>query len=381
VSGRKVPLDYLARVDLDMLSQLSPGSRPAIIALMGRTAVGKSTLIATLAKSLDGNDFQPMDAVRGFAELFSDWIRPERPEPALEGPFDRQSVIIQFSDDDTPSEITNQLADRDLAVTIVLVDVHDTELPAEVVKRSAVIDSVAASRPPIRLLVVTKSDDSLEPSHGLLDDLSHRYNFKRWFVTSAMDGTGIQELRTGVLEAIGARAARDEPEDDVVRIVRTMTDALCELIAAQPDALNRVEWRELERVIARALEKIGFDVELTPSGKDGGKDVVATCIAHNHRMLFYIEVKHWRDDRPGLRHVADFVQVNAFDRTDGGLFLSSSGFANAVHTRLAEISSQNVRLGQRDKIVHLCRQFVQRAAGPWSPTSPLPVLLFEETLT
>ncbi len=189
-----------------------------------------------------------------------------------------------------------------------------------------------------------------------------------------------------------AERNKDEPVDDgsdsdnavdkVDVIVRNMAESLCELIAQDPQALSGLEWRELERVVAVALAKIGFTVELTPPAKDGGKDVIASCIVENREKVFYVEIKHWRaGGRPSLGHILDFVEVNVMAKTDGGLFLSSSGYTESVHSRLAEISSQRVRLGQEEKIVSLCRHFVRRRHGVWASDKPLPEVLFEHTIT
>lgn len=345
-----------------MTSQAGSDPPPAAIALLGRTGVGKTSL----ARALVGEAFEASNATHAIFEYSLGTAR--------------NSSIIDIPEDSSAETISSELAQRDLAVAIIVVDASDTELSGEVVRRSATIDAMSLDRPPTRLLVSARSDRGLAPSTGLLNDLARRYKFARWLDTSAREGTGIQELRTAVLEGVEARLLRERPESDVVRIVRTMTDALCELIAAQPDKLDSVEWRDLERVVARALQAIGFDVELTRPAKDGGKDVVAKCIAHSGQLVFYVEIKHWRGKKPSLTYVSDFIEVNATDHTSGGLFLSSSGFGSSVHGRLAEISAQNVRLGQRDKIVRLCRQFVKRATGVWQPTTPLPVLLFEETL-
>jgi restriction endonuclease Mrr len=160
-----------------------------------------------------------------------------------------------------------------------------------------------------------------------------------------------------------------------------MAETLCRLVAKDSKALDLIEWRELERIIAAALDAIGFTVVLTPGSKDGGKDVVANCIVSNTEQTYYIEIKHWRKgNRPGPNHVSDFVELNARDRTDGGLFLSSSGFTNGVYAQVGEISRQRVHLGEREKIVSLCQHFVRRKDGMWYPAQPLPELLFADTL-
>ena len=63
-------------------------------------------------------------------------------------------------------------------------------------------------------------------------------------------------------------------------------------IAADPNFLMELEWRELEKMVAFVLEELGFAVILTPGAKDGGKDIIAELKVDGHLKVFYIEVKH-----------------------------------------------------------------------------------------
>lgn len=182
--------------------------------------------------------------------------------------------------------------------------------------------------------------------------------------------------------------ADDHNEDDhsdvrraVVEAVRELACRLCELIAANPDALMHVEWRQMEFVVATALGEIGMRTTITRGSKDGGKDVIATCMLRGREQVFYIEIKHWRSGkRVGSRKIFDFIEVNLRDGTDGGLYLSTSGYTNTIHGRLAEVSRQSVALGGANKIVTLCQHFVRKRRGIWVPEQPLPEILYEHTL-
>jgi restriction system protein len=183
---------------------------------------------------------------------------------------------------------------------------------------------------------------------------------------------------------LNAVSEEDKKPDDtaaqpVAVIVRAMAEALCEVVAKDASYLKDVEWRDLERLIAVALGAIGFAVELTRSAKDGGKDIIVRCKIGAVSKVFYVEIKHWADSRPGLADVTSFVEVNARDATDGGLFLSTSGYTQEVHGRLVELSSERVQLGDHEKILSLCRYYV-RKQGVWRSEMPLPDILFEKTL-
>jgi hypothetical protein len=180
-----------------------------------------------------------------------------------------------------------------------------------------------------------------------------------------------------------SRAADDASEANrLIKVaIQDLCEKLCSLIAKDSQALRLVEWRDLERIVAACLAAIGFDVELTPPAKDDGRDVIARCLVRGFEHTYYIEVKHWRSGkRVGASTIVDFLEVNASDRTDGGLLLSSSGFTSETLAHLSELEHRPLRLGGKSKIVWFCQQFVRRELELWRPTRPLPELLFERTM-
>ena len=71
-----------------------------------------------------------------------------------------------------------------------------------------------------------------------------------------------------------------------------------------------IEWREMEKTLAEVFSGIGFDVELTPSSKDGGKDLVLECLIQGKTHSYFVEIKHWRaGSRVGAKDICDFVHV------------------------------------------------------------------------
>ncbi len=333
-----------------------------MVVLVGDSGVGKTSLI----HSLSGQDFRPTEATHGISPT------------ALDS--DREVLITEIAGETPRENVLVKLNDLRPAVVLVLVDPLNERLERDITRWGDLLTS-NTDEPYQRLLVAARCDRGPHDTETLRN-LATRHSFDGVFDTSAKDATGIQELRTSVLNAV---STRDEEDDgnlgDVSLVVRTMVDSLCELVARDANILQQIEWRDLERLVAATLEKIGFTVILTPPAKDGGKDVIANCIVGNKEKTFYVEIKHWcKGDRPGAKQVSEFIELNAREGTDGGLFLSSSGFTAPVHSRLAEIRRQHVRLGQREKLVSLCQQYVKRKKGLWVPHRPLPDLLFEHTL-
>ncbi len=174
-----------------------------------------------------------------------------------------------------------------------------------------------------------------------------------------------------------------DPEDidtEARTIVEDLARRFAELIARDPRALDRMEWRDLERVIAEVFNRLGFDVELTAHAKDGGKDVIVECLVRGRLRSYIVEVKHWRSGkRVGSAAIREFVGALAREARDGGLFLSTYGYAENAFEALTEIERQGVRFGQEQKIAALCRKYTRAGAGLWSPPEVLADVIFEDT--
>jgi hypothetical protein len=118
-------------------------------------------------------------------------------------------------------------------------------------------------------------------------------------------------------------------KSDVLRVTRRAVRDLLEVVSSDPTQLLAMEDRDVERLIATVAENLGFDVELTRSTKDGGRDLVLRCTDHaGHAKCYYVEVKHWVcGKRVGPRQLCDLLSVVARDGADGALVTSTSGFS------------------------------------------------------
>ena len=214
-----------------------------------------------------------------------------------------------------------------------------------------------------------------ETLERLLDLRGELGNDKVW-------NEGIVDNWIGVLDQPGESEGDSNSaiENLVIQLVADLCTKLCRMIAQDRRALRQIEWRQLEQVIATALSGIGFNVTLTPSSKDGGKDVVANCIIAGEKLTFYIEIKHWRSSkRVNADPIFDFVEVNVGKKTAGGLFISTSGFTDDVYSHFSELCSQHVAIAGEAKVVSLCQHFTRRNKGIWYPASSLPDVLFGGT--
>lgn len=168
---------------------------------------------------------------------------------------------------------------------------------------------------------------------------------------------------------------------EVYIYIKQLSRKLIELVAKRPDSLKEMEWRDLERVVSELFEGLGFKTTLTPSSKDGGKDVILECTIDDIQKSFVIEIKHWRSgQRVGQKIVKEFTKVIINEKRDKGLFLSTYGFSNNFYESLSETEKTIVRFGEQEKIVELCRTYEKISNGIWNPTSTLEDILFENTI-
>ena len=158
--------------------------------------------------------------------------------------------------------------------------------------------------------------------------------------------------------------------------------AIAIAVAENPVCLRDVEWRDLERVLREVFEGVGFETQLTRSGKDGGFDLRLQCEEAGGTKVFLVEVKHWagsgkKPGRPTVKSLIDVVARAATGTT--GLLLSSSGFTTDAMNGRTEIEQRKVRLAGTSKIVSLCQNYLQSATGLWTPTTELSDMLLEGT--
>jgi restriction system protein len=164
-------------------------------------------------------------------------------------------------------------------------------------------------------------------------------------------------------------------------LLRSISHEFAQLVATDARWLDELEWRDLERMIARVMEGLGFATTLTPPSKDGGKDLVLVCEVKDGEESFIVELKHWRSGkRVGRDSVADFLRVIVSENRSGGLFLSTSGYAADTFEGLTEVTRNRLRLGGRNKVVVLAQTYMRACQGLWSPPTVLPEVLFEHTL-
>jgi hypothetical protein len=212
-----------------------------------------------------------------------------------------------------------------------------------------------------------------------------RFGFTRAAIQAAdrTDPLAIQLLDLNGIQEWISRLQHSQPDyaAKVEILVRSISHEFARLVAEDPRALDHLEWRDLERMMARVMEGLGFRVTLTPPSKDGGKDLVLTCEVSDQEHSFIVELKHWRAGaKVGKTVVKAFLNIVVAERRSGGLFLSTSGYTRGAFEGLTEIERRRLRFGDQTKLVLLTQTYVRAVSGLWSPPAALPEILFEGTV-
>jgi len=200
-------------------------------------------------------------------------------------------------------------------------------------------------------------------------------------IANRIDPLAFELLDIDGLKSWVSRIEANYEEDEIVQIVRSYVSRLIALIAKSSEVLTEIEWRDIERVVAEVFSGLGFDAILTPSSKDGGKDVILECTERGTKRSYIVEIKHWRSgQRVGEGKIREFLQVITREKRDGGLFLSTYGFVENAVESLTQIDREKVKFGEETKIATLCKTYIKKKSGLWQNEDELPVILFEDTV-
>jgi hypothetical protein len=171
------------------------------------------------------------------------------------------------------------------------------------------------------------------------------------------------------------------PGNSIISLMDQLARNIIRVIAQNGGQLRHVEWRDLERVLATVFDGLGFDAELTPSSKDGGKDIILTCIERGARRQYVVEVKHWVSGKAvGGSYLKKFLDVIVSGKHDAGLFLSTSGFARNAQESVEHFEHRRMRVGGADKVIRLCQMFVLGESGLWLADRSPTTVLFDSTV-
>lgn len=99
-----------------------------------------------------------------------------------------------------------------------------------------------------------------------------------------------------------------------------------------PTLIHSLSPDEFEDFVALVLINKGYDVELTPKSKDGGKDIIAKFeMPTGNTIVSYVECKKYKvDKKVGVQYVRALYGTINTDRINAGIFVTTSSFTKGA---------------------------------------------------
>jgi HJR/Mrr/RecB family endonuclease len=116
---------------------------------------------------------------------------------------------------------------------------------------------------------------------------------------------------------------------------------IVEYLKKHPKFIYNISSRKFEELIAHIIKHLGFDVELTPTTRDGGRDILAYIRNAVCSFLTFVECKHYSMDNPvGVGIVRGVYGVQRIYRANKSLIVTSSYFTKGAIELTKPISNE-----------------------------------------
>ena len=114
----------------------------------------------------------------------------------------------------------------------------------------------------------------------------------------------------------------EDETDDTEEIARDLRAKSREFIK---DNISKLDWQEMQELVAGLLRAMGYKTRISPSGPDRGKDIIASPDGFGFESpRIVVEVKHRPNEAIGATAIRSFLGGRHVD--DKGLYVSTGGF-------------------------------------------------------
>jgi len=165
-----------------------------------------------------------------------------------------------------------------------------------------------------------------------------------------------QELLAKLKAGSASQAAPDttvEEEEETQDIARDLRAKSREFIK---DKISRLDWQEMQELVAGLLRAMGYKTRISPSGPDRGKDILASPDGfgfESPRIL--VEVKHRPNETIKAPDIRSFLGGRHKD--DKGLYVSTGGFSKDARYEADRASIPLVLLDLDDLVKEILRHY------------------------
>lgn len=176
----------------------------------------------------------------------------------------------------------------------------------------------------------------------------------------------IERLLKAPRKNLPAEKPTDDEEHQVDAIFKESQRKAFEFIK---DKLSRLDWEEMQQLVAGLLRAMNYKTRISPSGSDRGKDIVASPDGFGFESpRIVVEVKHRTGSAMGSQEIRSFLGGRHKD--DKGLYVSSGGFSKDARYE-AERASIPLTLMDLDDLVRAILEHYERMDADTQRLVPL----------
>lgn len=189
-------------------------------------------------------------------------------------------------------------------------------------------------------------DDLTVPTKNTLGAIS------TFFVLSDEAAAEVRRVLTGTKVQTQPEAELEVEEDEMLKDIQSKATEFIK------DKLNRLDWDEMQELVAGLLRAMNYKTRISPSGPDRGKDIIASPDGFGFESpRIIVEVKHRTNSAMGSQEIRSFLGGRHKD--DKGLYVSTGGFSKDARYE-AERASIPLTLMDIDDLVQAIIEYYER---------------------
>jgi restriction system protein len=157
-----------------------------------------------------------------------------------------------------------------------------------------------------------------------------------------------QEAAADIARALTSQKPAEHPEIIAAEEEQIAEDMQVKALEFVKDRAAKLDWDQMQRLVAGLLRAMGYKTRISPAGPDRGKDIIASPDGLGFESpRIVVEVKH-RQGAMGSQEIRSFLGGRHKD--DKGLYVSTGGFTKDARYE-AERASIPLSLMDIDELV------------------------------
>jgi len=155
-------------------------------------------------------------------------------------------------------------------------------------------------------------------------------------VDSALERAGVADFfreREELEEATLLLDLDDQDQDHgaISLALEEVNELLIQHLARRPELMHDIHPRKFEELVAAMFRSMGYEVEITPRSKDGGRDLLAFQKTGVGTLVTLVECKRFSPDRKvGVSLVRSLYGVVEHERASHGVLATTSSFTRGA---------------------------------------------------